>query len=293
MANKKQNNGSSRFSVKDLNVNEVNVLKMHPLNRTLYPRHVNSIVEDLKNGGLETLPPIIINRETNVVLEGKHRVAAFKKAIDTKVIPNFAKLSALYMSMNKDDEQEYIIKLNNNQKRWNGVDYATSYSKGGKNTQSYKTLLKFCEEHKLCHTIANRSGVKKPKLTYAIMLLKGTTGHGLNAQKIRKGDIEIEPKMIDYAHNLHDDICTLIAAFDKMGMKIGISGEKVRDIISVYPKCAEKHGIETWCKALRPRMCAGSAKFINDLRNKPDNTVSDWRTIFREIDYFINENNIV
>lgn len=293
MANKKQNNGSSRFSVKDLSVKEVEGLKMHPLNRGLYESHVNAIVRSFEIGSLETMQPIIINRNTNIVLEGKHRVSAFKKAVEKGVLPKCAKLSALYMSIDKKKEQQYIIDINNRQKRWNGVDYAQSYSNGGTNTQSYKDLLDFCNSHELCHNVAKRSGAKKPKLTYGIMLLNGTTGHGLNAKKIREGKITIDPSIIPPAHQLHEDVRSMISAFHGIGMQVGQTGEKVRDIISVYPRYATRHGIDTWCKALRPRVCAGAADFHSKLHNKPDITVSDWESIFIELDNFINENHIV
>lgn len=263
--------------LKNLNAEDIKSIKRHNLNRATNKHHVNEIKKALvQPNGLDRIDPIKVNMNTNTLLDGEHRRKAFLDCIKDGSLPKIARLSVIYMDIPEKEEQEYIIALNNTQRRWLGVDFATSYMNGG--NDNYIKLMEFCKTHSLCH---KPNG--EPKLTYAYMLINGSNGHGANAKSVRDGSVKITDDMIANADRIHNEIMDFKSAFESIGMHIGNSGEKIRDIISVYSRNEWKHPINVWTKGITKL----GRKEKNEILQMPNITVKNWEDIVNQIHLYI------
>lgn len=121
-------------------------------NRTISLQNVNSIIENIKKNGL--LPTIIIVNENMEVIDGQHRLEAFKQ---------------LHLPIEYQIRQGLGLKdcvaYNVSGKKWEIIDYIESYAQLG--YEEYKTLLRVVREfpnipvRTLVTIISNRNTTNK------------------------------------------------------------------------------------------------------------------------------------
>lgn len=118
-------------------------------NRTLYENHVKRLVKVIKsNPSLTEMNPIKVNEKLEVI-DGQHRLAAFKL---------FAKSEGKYPSVNyavvKGASLPEARALNAGSKPWHPHDYAEAFVVDG--NKNYKTYLEFEKKFQVQHNVLAR-----------------------------------------------------------------------------------------------------------------------------------------
>lgn len=142
-------------------------------NRLINRLHVQTLAKQMADGGLQYFPPITINRITNHILDGQHRVEAFKLAIEKGMIPRDSTLRVMYIECPEEiDEREKTVDMQNS-KGWTLDDFVSSYAT---TNEEYAKLQLWCKEHpKACMNGVTKDKNKKWKYKYrfAAAVIKG------------------------------------------------------------------------------------------------------------------------
>lgn len=203
---------------KTLSYEEVGSFGKDQRNRVVNEIHVNDFYNVIKNGRSRVdlgdgtylvlgILPVIVNPKTNHILEGQHRIAAFKKAHEKGDIDDNARIMVGYWRI-EDDELENLITidLNSNTKNWSLDDYMTSYAK----YKTYYTQLRdFVQTHELCR-VPTRKG-DRLKYRYAAAMI---TGKGCQTA-LKAGTLTFTPEQLKLADTIHRE---LVEIRKKLGM---------------------------------------------------------------------------
>jgi hypothetical protein len=207
------------------------LFRKHNLNRKEYQPHVKEILENIvKPDTLEYMSPIEVNVVTGNVIDGQHRLAAFKEAIEKGLLPEDSVISVFFIYVPKAKEIDVIISKQN-KRSWGMVDYVEKEINAS--NSNYQILEAFAKSHSLtCDQYNN------PKYGYAATFLKGKPCY----TELRNGKLLIEQSDIPRAENLHKDVLQLLDAFglDHKGRHINAITEswaRHREIISLDKLC--------------------------------------------------------
>lgn len=110
------------------NTKNYDIFKFLEGNRNIDTKHVNSLIESIKNKNLLSVRPILVDEKFNI-LDGQHRLEA-AKMLD---------LPIFYFQISSDDKSE-IIKLNQNNKNWKLKDFLKFHSINN-NNKNYINIL--------------------------------------------------------------------------------------------------------------------------------------------------------
>ena len=124
----------------------VSKLKQSLVNRDITMNHVESFGKKIKDFGW--MLPIIIDSYGNNI-EGHHRAMAAEK-IGEKTLPVY--IVDWVNTKDLNEYQEYIISLNNSNRKWSALDYLKSYSR---NKAEYKYVNKKYDETKEFLSVGN------------------------------------------------------------------------------------------------------------------------------------------
>lgn len=153
-------------------------------------KHVRSIMNAMMRG--EFIPPIIVDRKTNFVMDGQHRNEArmflLKEGIEIA-------LGVIYADF--DNPLLAAIMYNNKRKEWRIASYVKAYIHD--NRESYKLLHNFCETHELFAT------GKKYKYSCAITLLT----HMYDTEVMKNGDLVITQEQCNNAEVVYNELLEL------------------------------------------------------------------------------------
>lgn len=114
---------------------DYNIFKLSPHNRELKERNINKLIRSLKAKNLLRNRPILVDKEMNIV-DGQHRLEAAKRLN----IP-------IWYEVQEDLVPEDIIRLNDNAKMWENIDYLKFHVEKG--NVEYIKLQSFITEHGL------------------------------------------------------------------------------------------------------------------------------------------------
>ena len=179
-------------------------------NRKVNAQHVNdfyNIIKDRKSTiTLEDgtylvfgIIPIVVNPITWHVLEGQHRLEAFKKAYENGEIDENARiLVALWEIKDLDLENIITIDLNSKTKNWSVEDYMTSYAQY---ISYYEKLSEFCRTHTLCNEVT-KTGKEKLKYRYAAAMI---TGKGQQTN-LKAGTFSFTDEQFKTADTIHKEL---------------------------------------------------------------------------------------
>jgi len=173
-------------------------------NRNINPSHVDDFIKILKNTTFDKnnniafrTSMIVINEKNSHIIDGQHRHAAFIKAIEDGIIPSDSCIIVcpMYYKTIKD-EFNAVQSHNEKTKNWTLNDYITAYT-----TQSddYKKLERFCEEHELCH---NKSG--RLQFSYGIAIIGAT-----DRNTVKYGGLKVTDDDLAIAHNIHEELVAI------------------------------------------------------------------------------------
>ena len=237
--------------------------KRHPRNRAIDKKHVQEIKKQMIEA-FTSMPAIVINIITMVIIDGQHRLAAFKALVESGFLPEDAKLPVMYVSIPVENELDQIIAAQLHARRWKPEDFIQSYVNDG--NESYVKLYAWCKTHALCVNGKNN----KPR--YAAAMMKGK-----NCQKVlQNGDFTVTDEEIARAEEIHSEIITICDV-----LNIGNTGTWLEAMIISWYNNRGLHTFNEWYSMLKRHKKA--------LANLPKQKLTDWNSLFAQVDNWINK----
>lgn len=181
-------------------------------NRKINEQHVNDFVTILKDktfvpdedGDMVAYGciPIIVNPVTNHILDGQHKLKAYKDAIDRGLIPSDVKILVGYWRVNDEaHENEVTIMLNSKSKNWSLNDYLDAYAQ---DIEFYSKLKNFCQNHSLCKRIS-KGGTEQLMYRYGAAII---TGKGCQ-DVLKQGTFAFTDDQMAVADNVHQEMADI------------------------------------------------------------------------------------
>ena len=147
-------------------------------------KHVNEIADAIvKNGGMEKMPPIVVDINTLQIPDGNCRFNAMKKIIANKLLDHVV-LRVIYEYITPEDFDKRVIELNQGQKSWSTVDFIYNYSLRG--NENYTRFIEFCESEE---TLKKKDGTINPRYAGAALC---KSPNELKNSKLMLTDAEVE-----------------------------------------------------------------------------------------------------
>lgn len=193
-----------------LDIETVKKLKKHPQNRSIRPAQVNRILAAIENG--QRITEIIVNSQTNTVIDGQHRIAAYVKY--SVIHPELAEkiiVPCIYIDVPQETEFAEIIIRNSTPAKWGSSDYINAFADAG--YESYVRLRDFMKSCPLCHGMTEDMGLKRinsPKITNALALL----GVRYETAKYKAGMFEVAQDEVELAEKRAKEINAIMEAVD-------------------------------------------------------------------------------
>ena len=239
-------------------------------NRKINEQHVNEFVTILKDktfvpdedGDMLAygIIPIIVNPVTNHILDGQHKLEAYKHAIDRGLIPNDVKILIGYWRVNDEaHENEVTIMLNSKSKNWALNDYLNAYAQ---DNDYYSKLKTFCQSHSLAKRIRT-NGNEELKYRYGAAII---TGKHTQAA-LRDGTLTFTDEEYKNADAIHKELVSIMK-------KLNLTSTNVEEM------AIEWH----LQRKIVPVADILSMQYIpKDVREGETRTRNDWKRIFARL----------
>lgn len=250
-------------------------------NRQVKENHVNDFCNVIKDGKsrieLEDgtylvmgMLPVIVNPKSNNILDGQHRIEAFKKAHEKGLIDDNARLLVGYWEVEPgEDENRLTIDLNTKTKNWSVDDYINSYAQG---LPSYAKLIEFCKTHTLCHVTSNKGERNKPRYAAAII-----TGKGCQSA-LKSGTFTFTDEQLKEADTIHKELLEI-----RKKLNMPLTGDEIEYMASEW-------------HVQRNFISAADIKTLTyiptDVREKKVYNKKDWAYIFARLRDVISKKNL-
>lgn len=267
------------------NIATVRGFTLNPLNREIKDQNVNDLRKTLfKDGEWQGLQPIMVNVNTNNILDGQNRRELFFRLIDEgKIDPAKTELYIEYVQMSYEEETQYIIDLQKS-KNWQTEDFCRLQIIAG--NKDIATLKKFCDESIICAATTKNGKLISRAYRLANIILTGDR----NENHIRQGKVHITKDDLVNGKIMQDEMVKLLNALQlnplmgRSGLE-GLAGSwrKIRkykysvdDYVKEFtrggtepqdnpyiygPKTNKTWGVATWDKFFRGAM--GGIEFNN------------------------------
>lgn len=230
-------------------------------NRMVNHGHVNRLKEQMRTA-LANFPPVNINKRTNNIIDGQHRISAFRLLLNEGELPTDTKLSVMYTDMTEEDERLAIINANCNSKNWSLDDFMKSYAVVN---LEYKKLEEWAKNHSLCFD------GKKAKFRYAAAILKRQ-----NCTKMLKdGSFLISTEDFKIGEQIHSELIEVLGVLGK-----NEKGAYIESVVLSWSDVRELHSFKEWLKELRLKKLS--------INKKPYSNKKDWDSIFSIVSTAIN-----
>ena len=114
-------------------------------------KHVREIKDAIvRDGNMDKIPPIIVDINTNQIVDGNCRFKALQYIIEEEAMPlENLTLRVIYEDIPEDEFDDRVIKFNMGQLSWKLIDFIYNYSRRGFN--SFTKLIDFCERNESLH----------------------------------------------------------------------------------------------------------------------------------------------
>lgn len=156
-------------------------------------KKIQELVEYVCSG--EPIGAILVNRETNTIMDGNHRLYAFRKIWEQ--CPTI-KIPVQYCSTHKELENTRTI--NSKADNWQSWEYLMSDAING--DEQAKRIVRFCEENPIC--LAKNH---KPSTRIAYALLTGKDG----SHSVNKGEYNITDEQYETAKTIIMEINRILS----------------------------------------------------------------------------------
>lgn len=248
-----------------LTYEQVKKLKFKKGNRPVQMTHVKQLLNKkglIKNGMWNMFEPVIINRRTGCVMNGQHRTTGYIYCIENGLISRTTKLKVEYVDIPEEQEIDAIRDMNGG-KNWNNDTIIES--KAAEGNLNYVQLVKFCEEHDLCH-----KGKRGHSYRAAVAMM---TGRRFNADK---EEFIFTPEKGKKGEKVHDELLVILQILNIARGDAGVEG-----MAQTWFYIRDDHKWSEWKK-----MIASSKRVINT-RRTPGKT--EWETFFENVSYKIDK----
>jgi ParB-like chromosome segregation protein Spo0J len=235
-------------------------------NRQRNHGHVSKLKEQMKHS-LKNFPPININKLTNHIIDGQHRLEAFQNLVKSGELPIDSTISVMYSNMPEEEEREAVINANTNSKNWSLDDFMKSFAEVN---AEYKKLENWGRNHSLCYDERSR----KIKFRYAAAILKRQ-----NCTKILKnGEFFISKEDEIKGEEMHSELVEILAVLKKRE-----NGAFIESIVLSWTDVRTLHPFKEWLKELKLKKAT--------IDKKPFSNKKDWDLIFSIVSTAINIKN--
>lgn len=255
---------------KFVTLSEALLFTRNPRNRNIDKGHLKDIKKQMAES-FETMPPITVNSVTLHIIDGQHRLEAFKQLIEEGTFHPSTTLAVMFVEIPLEKEFGAIVEAQDHTRGWNLNDYVHSYINDG--NQNYIALDDWCRVHSLT---ANPKDPVNPRYRYGAILMLGVRGK----TTLKNGTFVVTEEELAEANQVHDEVVKIIEAFG-INFK-GVAFENM--LISWY-----KHrGLNKFTDVRRyiKTHCGG-------LRKMSMVNASDWDAVFSYISTNINLKKVV
>ena len=247
-----------------LTYEQVKKLVFRTGNRPVKMSHVKELInkkELIKNGKWDMHEAVLVNILTNVILNGQHRVTAYLWAIENGIISKDTLLKVDYDEVPIEEELDVIRKVNGG-KNWNNDTIVES--KAAEGDHNYVQLVKFCDEHELCH-----KGKSNRSYRAAVAMMTG------KRVDFEKDNFTFSQKLADRGNKVHNE---LVSILNILKMSRGDAG--VEGMATAWFYYRSDHPWAEWKK-----MFKSSKRSINNRRTAGK---EEWKGYFGEVSGKIN-----
>lgn len=192
------------YSFNNLNLVEKTFI-MFEDNRTLNKPHIrqiqNSIITNPNDA--KFIAPIRIDINTMGVIDGQHRLSAFKKAWQAGSKEN---IRVIFENIPKDILIDIIATINSTTKNWGIPDY--QHRLFAEDNIHMLNIKKFGMDHKLCQKKDKSGKVVDffPRYAYAILFGKNMT------KEVKNGTINISKSDLKFGEQIHSELEEMVTA---------------------------------------------------------------------------------
>lgn len=247
-------------------IDEASNFGMNQMNRVINDNHVKKLMKSFMQSGFAMVPPIIVNTRTNHIIDGQHRLEAFKRLHAAGMLEKSATIEVYCAEMPEEQELDKIISANTNSKNWTVDDYIGCHARDGK--EDYTRLQEWCKSHELT------SNNGKPKYKYGGALLLGKTCYN----ELKDGTFTATDEQYDRAEQVHAELLEIAEAMGLSGSNNWIEG-----FIVSWMSFRDKYTFGVWMKCIREKF---KTQFYQNMRK---NSKRDFDAIFTQIDFCINK----
>ncbi len=247
-------------------------------NRLINRRHVNKLKRDMLDSGVDRMPPITVDINTFLIIDGQHRKIAFSELWDLSKISRPLKVIFVDAPTDKDELLKYIIALNVKGKHWVLSDFIHAANFEG---SSVSKLDDFCNDDSrpLLHK-TNKKGVKSPNYRYGMAITIGRDESNSikkdSTVNISDEDFVAAAKYYEEAEKIIESsgLSTRIGAWVEGFLQAWYSVRKD----PAYSNIINKIGIDNICEALGPSDIITTKK-------------EQWESAFKSVIWGINSRN--
>lgn len=259
--------------IRDANFNDVQSLTTFNGNRTINRLHVKNIAAQMEED-LRFFPPITVNRRTNHIIDGQHRIAAFKTLVREGRIPADSTISIMYVECSPEEERELTINANVNSKKWSLDDYIRSFAQ---DNEEYSRLIEWCKRHPMMYENLHMPGAKITKggfrYRFAAAILTGKTCQS----SLKDGTFSATDEGYAVGDVIYDELKRI---FEVLGKGRPSSLERVAIL---WHERRKLHPFDDWLKMLKKKKLT--------YQRMPIVNSKDWEAIFNKIHTDIDKSN--
>lgn len=233
-------------------------------NRSINRGHLQKIKEQcLENFAM--MPPITINTVTNHIIDGQHRLEAFRTLVSDGSLPKDSNIKVMFVEIPVDEEKDAIVDANTNSKNWALDDYISSYVKAG--IVSYIQLQEWCKEHILCCRFTKEKETGEQNKTYnyrygAAILTGKRCSSELKSAKFTFTDADAK-----IGHDVHAEMLEIVELFNLKG-----NGAWIEALAVTWHSYRGMHSFKEWMRELKAKK--------NRFMKMPKDNSTEWEAIF-------------
>lgn len=264
---------SDEVTYSNVKIEEVERFSTFKGNRMVNTKHVKEIEKQMQIYPY-LIPPITVNRRTYNIIDGQHRVEAFKNLMKAGSAAEDI-LKVMWVDMDSMSEFKTIIDANTHSKTWTLEDYITGYSNV---SEEYRKLKEWCSVHPLCYMNKVDNSKKTTKGTYryrfASALIKGVTCQNI----LKDGTYSATPEEYAKAEVYYDEIESIFLTIDCESKPSALEQVAIK-----WRDVRHLHTIDEWLDMMKRRRTR--------IQRMPRDNGSDWDAVFSYISTQINLKN--
>ena len=140
------------FNSKDFDL--ANLFKNYFANRGGREDAIEKHIQEIKagiisDGGMDKIPPIVVDINTLTVADGNCRNRAVKEILEEGIMKDIT-LRVIFEDIPAEEFDERVIKFNMGQKSWGILDFIYNYAMRG--SKSHQKFIDFCERNETLHS---------------------------------------------------------------------------------------------------------------------------------------------